>query len=80
MYNAPVEPTDTLTFNTYGILDFTIQGWDGATWVTLGTVTGNRLVKRTVTFNAFTTDRIRVNVTSALYSFSRITEIEAWGQ
>ncbi|MBK8568780.1 MAG: fibronectin type III domain-containing protein [Nitrosomonadales bacterium] len=44
----------------------------------LATVSGNNLVKRTVNFAAFTTDRIRVNVTSALSSHSRITEIEAW--
>jgi hypothetical protein len=47
--------------------------------VTLATVSGNNLVKRTVTFAAFTTDRIRVNVTGALNGYSRITEIEAWG-
>jgi hypothetical protein len=37
------------------------------------------LVKRTVSFAAFTTDRIRVNITNALASYSRLTEIEAWG-
>jgi hypothetical protein len=37
------------------------------------------LVKRTVNFAATTTDRIRVNITSAVASYSRITEIEAWG-
>ena len=65
-YTSPVEPTDTLTFSRYGITDFTVQGWNGAAWITLATVTGNNLVKRTVTFTAFTTDRIRVNVTNAL--------------
>ena len=50
-----------------------------AAWVPLATVSGNTLVKRTVTFAAFTTDRIRVNVTNALASYARITEIEAWG-
>ena len=57
-----------------------MQGWNGSTWVTLATVSGNNLVKRSVTFTAFTTDRIRIKVTSALGSYSRITEIEAWGQ
>jgi len=76
----PVEPTDALTFSLYGLTQFTIQGWNGSTWVTLGTVSGNNLVKRTVTFAAFTTDRIRVNVTAALATYSRITEIEAWGR
>jgi hypothetical protein len=79
LYASPVEPTDGLVFTQYGIVDFTVQGWNGSSWVTLGTVSGNNLVKRTVSFAAFTTDRVRVNVTNALASLSRITEIEAWG-
>ena len=78
-YANPVEPTDALAFSTYGLIDFAIQGWDGTTWVTLATVTGNNLVKRTVAFNTFTTDRIRVNATNGAGGFSRITEVEAWG-
>jgi hypothetical protein len=78
-YTSPVEPTDTLTFGLYGVTDFTVQGWNGASWVTLGTVSGNHLVKRTVNFTATTTDRIRINVTNALASYARITEVEAWG-
>ena len=77
-YQNPVEPTDTMTFSLYGLVDFTVQGWDGASWVTLATVSGNNLVKRTVTFPTYTTDRIRINVTNALNSWSRITEVEAW--
>jgi hypothetical protein len=45
----------------------------------LGSVSGNNLVKRTVSFSAFTTDRIRLNITGALYSYARVTEVEAWG-
>jgi hypothetical protein len=78
-WQNPVEPTDSMTFGLYGITDFTVQGWNGAAWITLGTVSGNNLVKRTVNFSATTTDRIRINVTNALASFSRITEVEAWG-
>jgi hypothetical protein len=78
-YANPVEPTDTMTFSLYGITAFTVQGWNGSSWVTLSSVSGNNLVKRTVSFSAFTTDRIRINVTAALASFSRITEVEAWG-
>jgi hypothetical protein len=38
-------------------------------------------VKRSVAFSPFTTDRIRVLVTGvADNAWSRITEIEAWGQ
>ncbi len=78
-FASPVEPTDTMTFSLFGVTDFSVQGWDGGAWVTLGTVTGNNLVKRTVSFAAYTTDRIRINITDALASSSRITEVEAWG-
>jgi hypothetical protein len=78
-YANPVEPTDTMTFSLYGITAFTVQGWNGSAWVTLGSVSGNNLVKRTVNFAAYTTDRIRINVTASLASYSRITEVEAWG-
>jgi hypothetical protein len=75
----PVDPSDSLTFSLYGTTDFQVQGWHGSAWVTLGSVAGNKPVKRTVNFAATTTDRIRVNVTGALASYSRITEVEAWG-
>jgi hypothetical protein len=78
-FASPVEPTDAMTFSQYGVRDFTVQGWNGSAWVTLGSVSGNNLVKRTVTFAATVVDRIRVNVTGSLDRYSRITEIEAWG-
>src|SRR5439155_1223819 len=62
----PVEPNDMMTFTNWGVTDFSVQGWDGAAWVTLGNVSGNNLVRRTVTFSAFTTDRIRITVNNAL--------------
>jgi hypothetical protein len=42
-------------------------------------VTGNNLVKRSVNFTPYTTDRIRITVNNALNGYSRITEVEAWG-
>lgn len=78
-YAAGVEPTDTMTFASYGVRDFTVQGWNGSAWVTLATVTGNNLVKRTVSFASFTTSKIRINVTKAASGYTRITEVEAWG-
>jgi hypothetical protein len=75
----PAEPTDATTFAVYGVTDFAVQGWNGSAWITLGSVAGNNLVKRAVSFSPFTTDRIRVNVTRALYFKSRIVEVEAWG-
>jgi len=78
-FGSGLEPTNSTTFSNYGVTAFDVQGWNGASWVTLGTVTGNNLAKRTVNFSAFATDRIRVNVNNALNSYSRIVEIEAWG-
>jgi hypothetical protein len=78
-YANPIEPTDTMTFSLYGVTAFIVQGWTGSAWTTLATVSGNNLVKRSVNFSAFTTSRIRVRITSALASYSRIIEIEAWG-
>lgn len=77
-YATPVEPSNTMTFSKYGITAFQVQGWNGTAWITLGSVSGNNLVKRTVSFASFATDRIRIQVTGALASYSRITEIEAW--
>jgi peptidyl-Asp metalloendopeptidase len=76
----PAEPTDSMTFTLYGLMDFQVQGWTGSAWITLGTVSGNNLVKRLVFFNAYTTDRIRILVTGAKDRlWSRITEVEGWG-
>jgi len=79
-YASPVEPTDAMIFSKYGITAFQVQGWNGTAWVTLGSVSGNNLVKRTVSFSPFATNRIRIYITNALASWSRITEIEAWGK
>ena len=54
-YPNPVEPTDTMTFSLYGITAFTVQGRHWQPWLHLATVSGNNLVKRTVTFAPFTT-------------------------
>ena len=54
-------------------------GRNGASWVTLGSVVGNNLVKRTVNFTATATDRIRVNVAGGLSGYTQITEVESLG-
>ncbi len=84
-YTNPIDSPDpgfeTLTFDQYGITDFEVQGWDGSKWVRLGApVTGNNLVKRTVSFPAYTTTQIRVVANKYLAGYARIVEVEAWGQ
>src|SRR5438309_1288758 len=69
-----------MTFSQYGIVDFQVQYWNGSSWqtVTGGSVTGNNKIWNKFTFSDITTDKIRVNVTNALYIYSRLTEIEAY--
>ena len=79
-YNAPSEPTPTMTFSLYGITDFDVQYWNGSAWVTVqgGSVNGNNLVSRKFVFSSVATSAIRVNVRNALNSYSRIVEVEAY--
>jgi hypothetical protein len=75
-----VEPTESDTFNLYGITAFDVQYWNGSSWVTVpnGSITNNNKVLTKLVFSAVTTTRIRVVVNNALASYSRIVEIEAW--
>jgi hypothetical protein len=82
-YNSPIEPTDTTTFNYYGLTDFQVQIPDGVGgWVdvTGGHVTGNNKVKRRVVLPApIVTNQIRILVNaSADGVYSRIAEVEAF--
>jgi RHS repeat-associated protein len=76
----PSEPTPAMIFTQYGIVDFSVQYWNGSSWVTPpgGSITGNNKVWRTVTFTPVTASKIRVLVSNSLLSWSRVTEIEAW--
>ncbi len=80
-YSNPSEPTETMTFSQYGIVDFQLQYWNGSSWATVsgGSITGNNKVWKKVTFSQITTNKVRVYVTSALSNYSRVTELEAWG-
>ena len=79
-YPNPQEPNETQTFTAYGVTDFEVQYWDGANWLTVsgGSVTGNNKVWRKFSFTPISTPRIRILVSSASASYSRITEIEAY--
>ncbi len=79
-YSTPSEPTASMTFSLYGITDFDVQYWNSGTWVTVpgGSVNGNNLVWRKFTFPSVATTAIRVNVRSALGSYARIVEVEAY--
>jgi len=80
-YSSPSVPTETMTFNTYGLTGFDVQYWSGTNWVTIpgGNVTGNNKVWRKFTFPAITTSKIRVLTNASIDGWSRIIELEAWG-
>jgi hypothetical protein len=79
-YASPSTPTPTMTFTQYGLTDFQVQYWTGTAWTTVpnGAISGNNLVWRQITFPALTTSKIRIYVTGALNTWSRITEVEAY--
>jgi hypothetical protein len=71
-----------MIFTLYGVTAFQVQYWTGSVWAPVpgGSVINNNLVWRRLTFSPLTTSAIRVWVTGALASFSRITEVEAYTQ
>ena len=75
----PIEPSDFTRFTSFGIQDFSVEAWTGASWVLLGRVTGNNRVVRHIGFPPVSVDRIFVHVTRSLGGYSHITEVEAWG-
>jgi PKD repeat protein len=80
-FRNPQEPAAATPADLYGIIDFDVQYWDGANWVTIpgGSVTGNDKAKRAFTFPGIMTTKIRVVVNNARSHFSRIVELEAVG-
>jgi hypothetical protein len=80
-YTAPVEPTATMTFTSFGLRAFQLQYWDGTVWINIpeAAVTTNNLVWRKFIFTPVTTTKIRVFITGALNGYARAVEVEAWG-
>jgi subtilisin family serine protease len=80
-YASPSPPTPAMTFSQYGAQDFEVQYWNGSTWLPIpgAVVTNNNLVWRHFAFAPLTTSRIRVVVSRGAWSYSFLTEVEAWG-
>jgi RHS repeat-associated protein len=80
-YLTHIEPTPSDTFRTYGVVDFQVQYMNSSgSWVDVpgGNIVGNNKVWRRISLSTpIAASRIRVNVTKALYAWTRITEIEA---
>jgi RHS repeat-associated protein len=80
-YTNQSDPTAGETFSLYGVSSYDLQYWDGSAWVAItgGSVSGNNLVWRKLTFSSVVTTKLRLNVTGAVDGVARITELEAWG-
>ena len=79
-FMAQADPPPGQTFTSYGVTAFDVQYWNGGAWVNIpgGSITGNNLVWRKVTFTPITTNKIRVVVNAAVDGVARISEVEAW--
>jgi RHS repeat-associated protein len=80
-YSSPSEPTESMTFNDYGVTDFQVQYWDGSSWQTVsgGSISGNRKVWRKVRFASVKTSKMRISITGTIDGISRLAEVEAYG-
>jgi subtilisin family serine protease len=78
--SATVDPTPTLVARWYGVTEFTLQYWTGATWAAVpgGVIRGNTLVWRTVSFAPLTTSRVRILFERPQDNWSRLVEFEAY--
>lgn len=76
--NYTTDPLPTDTFALYGNTDFTVDYWNGSSWVNISTVSGNNKVWWTTTFAPITTTKIRIEVTAgAAIESPHIIEVEA---
>nr|MBA2737519.1 M20/M25/M40 family metallo-hydrolase [Pyrinomonadaceae bacterium] len=63
-YSNPVDPTESETFNYYGLTGFDVQYWNGSGWMTVanGSVINNNKVITKIVFPAVTTTKVSVVV------------------
>jgi hypothetical protein len=82
-YGNPIEPVEALTFTAYGLTDLRLEYWDASAgvWKNVpgAAVTASNKVWTRFAFAQLRTSKLRVVVTGSLFSYSRITEFEAWG-
>ncbi len=81
-YANPSEPTETMTFSTYGLTAYSVSYWNGSAWINIpeASIVGNNKIWRKFTFSPITSTKIRVYPQAASDNgYSRLTEVEAWG-
>lgn len=79
-YQNPAQPTLAETFSILGITDFELHYWNGSSWIFLAGRSQNNKVWSQFVFTPIVTEKIRLWITGALASYSRVVEIEAWGR
>lgn len=81
-WSSPSEPTEAMTFSSFGLSGYDVQYWNGSSWVNVtgGSITGNNKVWRKLTFSAITTTKIRVLTNASPDGYSRLTEFLGVGQ
>ncbi len=79
---SPSEPTGSMTFSNFGLIDFDVQYWlvSVGGWVTVpgGAIRGNNKVWKSIWFPPAATSSIRIVVYRAGDGFTRLAEVEAW--
>ena len=81
-YANTTPPDMTTTTSLYSLVAFEAQYWTGSAWATIpgGSITGNNKAWVRITFAPLSTSRVRVVVNNASADgYSRIAELEAWG-
>jgi RHS repeat-associated protein len=79
--STPSEPTESMTFTSYGATNYAVQYWKDNSWFVVpnASVSVNNKVWRRFVFSNIRTSKIRVSINdSADSTYSRITEVEAW--
>lgn len=83
-YKAPVPVVEGMTFSKYGLTAFDIEYSNGSTWLPVpgGTISDNKLIWTKLKLaTPITAVKIRLMAKAAIdNSYSRITEVEAWGK
>lgn len=66
-YTSPADPTEAMTFNTYGLTGYDVQYWNGSAWLTVtgGSIVGNAKVWRKISFAPVNSTKIRVLTNAA---------------
>lgn len=80
-YLSPHQPEEGEIFTLFGIVDYTIDYFNGS-WHTAQTITGNNLlIARTILNSQFTGTKVRITINAvADAAFARIVELQAFGR